>query len=254
MQINTKNFKRAFQYGKPVFHGVNHGIQILLDFIYPPHCILCNIRLDAFHYLCPSCDLTLMNQKQMMVKSHQYDFPNLQKELKLKQVCTLWHFENMIEDLIHRVKYQHEEKLGEWLGCHVENQHLFFSQFVALPLIVPVPLHTQRHRERGYNQSEFIARGIQHELGYPISTRILKRIRKTRTQTALTAEQRQQNVEDAFRVIKSDPIQNRPILLVDDVITTGATMNQCAEVLLNAGSGDVYALALARPLKSDVKN
>ena len=253
MQIKIKNIKRASQFGKPVFHGLNRITQALLDFIYPPHCILCNIRLDAFHYLCPSCESNLEDQKQITVQYRQSDFPNLQKELKLKQVYTLWCFEGAIETLIHRVKYQHEAPLGEWLGRQVDSRHLLFGRLTAPPLIIPVPLHAQRHRERGYNQSEFIARGIQHKLGFPISTRILKRIRKTQTQTALTAEQRQQNVEDAFQVTKSDLVQNKSILLVDDVITTGATINQCAKVLLEAGSGDVYALALARPMESGIK-
>lgn len=246
MQNQNKLFKRAFRFGKPVFRG---GIRALLDFIYPPQCILCNSRLEAFQYLCPSCESAFFRQKQISVQEKQSDFPNLKSKLKLKQVCTLWHFEDTIEELIHRVKYQNGPRLGKWLGMQVEREHGFFSQFTEPPIIIPVPLHAERRRERGYNQSECIAQGLHEKLGYPIHTHILNRVRKTRTQTALTAEERQRNVENAFRVIMAGPIQLKPILLVDDVITTGATVNQCAEVLLEAGCGDVYALALARPLE-----
>ncbi|MFC1502203.1 ComF family protein [bacterium] len=115
-------------------------------------------------------------------------------------------------------------------------------------ILIPVPLHKLRYRERGFNQSEIICRSIGSTVSIPVETDILVRTRNTFTQTKLEAEERIRNVNEAFRVRDPNSVQSRTVILVDDVVTTGSTMNSCAKCLKNAGAEKVIGLALARPV------
>jgi ComF family protein len=123
-------------------------------------------------------------------------------------------------------------------------------EFRSMDLIVPVPLHRSRERERGYNQSALVARGLGQILGVPVSPRALRRNRGTRTQTELSAEERARNVEGAFEVRDPGKVAGLRVLLVDDVLTTGATLDAGAAALRKAGARQVYAAAVASPFRS----
>ncbi len=111
--------------------------------------------------------------------------------------------------------------------------------------LVPVPLHPLRRRERGYNQAEVLARAIGKRMGIPVLD-ILQRVRNTTTQTHFDRKQRMKNLHKAFKIRSTPSIEKAQILLVDDVLTTGSTLDECAKELLAAGSGPVYALAIGR--------
>jgi ComF family protein len=117
------------------------------------------------------------------------------------------------------------------------------SQTSSETLVVPIPIHSARRRERGYNQAELIARGVADALGLPMVD-VLRRTRYTGTQTALSEQQRLVNLTNAFVVHRPAMIRNTRILLVDDVLTTGATLNTAAEALLMAGARRVDALTI----------
>ncbi len=119
---------------------------------------------------------------------------------------------------------------------------------LAVDLIVPVPLHPARLREREFNQSLFLADRLSRHLGVPLSYTNLTRVVHTNAQTTLSRRARLTNLRKAFLVTSPDEIQGKRILLVDDVYTTGATVNECAKVLRKAGAGPVYAITLARTL------
>ncbi len=112
-------------------------------------------------------------------------------------------------------------------------------------LIIPVPLHPSKKRERGYNQSEIIALQISQDMGIRMLN-ILKRVKNTRTQTELSVQERRRNVEGAFVLLQEfkETIKGKKVLLVDDVITTGATLDACSEVLLKNGAQEVYGVTL----------
>ncbi|MDZ7377321.1 MAG: ComF family protein, partial [candidate division KSB1 bacterium] len=112
-------------------------------------------------------------------------------------------------------------------------------------LLIPVPLHKTRARERGYNQSALLCRAIARQTGLPYDEHILKRVRYTRSQTKLSASERLKNVNQAFRIVNKEPIQNKNVILIDDVITTGATMNECARELITNGARTVALCAIA---------
>ena len=114
-----------------------------------------------------------------------------------------------------------------------------------IDLIVPVPLHKLKKAERGYNQSFYIAKGIGKFLGITFSDRIVKRIKYTESQTTMTLNKREENISGAFRVRNKNAIKNKSILIVDDVITTGATISECGKILLEAGAEKIYAASIA---------
>jgi ComF family protein len=117
---------------------------------------------------------------------------------------------------------------------------------IRLDVVVPVPLHGLRRRERGFNQSALLGSGLAKRLKLAYIGRAVRRRVATLTQTHLTAEERMSNVSEAFEVHRVDWVRDRSLLLVDDVITTGATMFACAEALRRAGAAAVYAVSVAR--------
>lgn len=153
-----------------------------------------------------------------------------------------------MREAIHALKYENRPELAEPLARYLvaalltAPRHPFTS---ALDVVVPVPLHEVRRRERGYNQSELLARAFCKRSGLPHAPNLLSRERPTASQVGLNALERQANVAEAF-VAKGD-LAGKQILLVDDVYTTGATMRACAVALQTAGAEAVYGLTLACP-------
>jgi len=115
-----------------------------------------------------------------------------------------------------------------------------------LDLAIPVPLHRQRLRQRGFNQALILAHGISERFSVPLLYDNLTRLRSTRPQVELSGHERTENVKGAFGLARPSEVRDKRILLIDDVFTTGATMNSCAKVLRRAGAKDVVALAVAR--------
>jgi len=154
-------------------------------------------------------------------------------------------FEGALRRAMHQLKYQGEIGLGDSLAA-------LMIPFVEkldweVELLVPVPLGKKRKEERGYNQVGLLARPLSLAMGWKYRPRALSRTRETRSQVGLSAEERRENMRDAFTArVKS--VQGRRVLVMDDVATTGATLDSCARALLEAGAREVYALTLARAL------
>lgn len=157
----------------------------------------------------------------------------------------------MLRELIHLLKYDRVRPAAGVLGRMVSDALLqLVSQFDGKsPWVVPVPLHQKKLRERGFNQSELIARAAMKitPIG-DVNCSVLYRVRPTESQTGLTPQQRRTNIRGAFRVLDSDKISGRDILLVDDVFTTGTTASECARVLRKAGAPRVWVVTVARVL------
>jgi ComF family protein len=152
-------------------------------------------------------------------------------------------FEGPLREAIHVYKYRPLRALGRplaaWMCGHVRIT-------APLDVVMPVPLHRSRLRERGFNQALLLARGVSEAFSIPLRYDALLRTRATRPQVALTGRERKDNVAGAFAVMERDLIAGKRVLLVDDVLTTGATMNECARVLRECGADAVVALTLAR--------
>jgi len=147
--------------------------------------------------------------------------------------------------ILFKLKYQGYKELGEVMGRYMA-QELLTSDFLqGIDFIVPVPLHSKKKKTRGYNQSEWIALGFSHASGIPMDLNILVRIVDNKTQTRKSVFERWENVKDVFQVSCAESLKGKHILLVDDVLTTGATLLSCANALVTSSNVRVSIITLA---------
>jgi len=196
-----------------------------LDAISAPFCSLCGISLSRFAPLCPSCGLR--RHRFSFARSHTLFDPGLQK-------------------IIHMLKYGRKRSLAEPLASLMAVVMSGDSRFEDMEALVPVPLHPIKLRERGYNQSELLASKLSRLTGLPVLAGALIRTVNTPSQSQLNLSQRMINVQEAFRTRTCQSVENRRIVLVDDVLTTGATVDACAAALLDAGAAEVSVITIAR--------
>jgi len=169
-------------------------------------------------------------------------------------------YDGELRDLIHLLKFQQVRPAAAVLGRMLAETVANLEQ--AMPVgriaVVPVPLHTRKQAQRGFNQAEMIARGALRQLARPkrleLCTGVLLREHNTESQIALTRHQRRENLRGAFAVSDPTRILKRDILLIDDVLTTGTTGSECARVLLRAGAARVWVATVARTLKLNISD
>jgi ComF family protein len=159
----------------------------------------------------------------------------------------LGHYEGPLQEAIHRWKYEGKIGLspifGEWMAERLS--HYWDPQ--CFDLILPVPLHQQRLRERGFNQALLLVRELSRRTGIPYRMNVLQKKRPTLPQVQLSGAEREKGVRKSFHILSGEELEGKTILLVDDVYTTGATVNECSKVLLAAGAAriDVFTLTHA---------
>jgi ComF family protein len=164
------------------------------------------------------------------------------------RIFSLYYFEEqgILQPIIHSLKYngftslgiELGKKVGKTIGSEIPQPHY--------DCVIPIPLHRSKQRERGYNQSEYIARGISDVLKiHSVELDGVKRVRPTGSQTHLTIDERKTNMENAFRAVEPVRLKGKHVLLVDDVITTGATIGECARVVKEAGAASVAVASVA---------
>jgi ComF family protein len=156
------------------------------------------------------------------------------------------YFDGPARDLIHRLKYGNKVHLSRPLGLMTARHLSAFAAESGAQLIVPVPLHPKRLRQRGFNQAVLLADFLTKNWHIPTSRNNLRRIRWTEPQIFLSGDERIRNVRGAFAVKYPELFQGKKILLVDDVYTTGSTVAECAKVLKGAGAGEVHVATVVR--------
>jgi ComF family protein len=173
-----------------------------------------------------------------------------------EKACAYGSYEGVLRELIHLLKYEQVEPAANVLGGMLAEA--IGKQKISEPvLMIPVPLHVSKRRQRRFNQAELIERAaLKHAVGSgaKLETKCLVRTRATVSQIGLTRPQRAENIRGAFRVENRDRIAGRSILLVDDVLTTGTTASECARVLRKAGAEKVWVATVARTLKHSDAN
>ncbi len=161
-------------------------------------------------------------------------------------------FEGSLQAAIHRWKYEGKTHLtpffAEWMAEGLNR----YWEVHRLDLLIPVPLHPQRLRERGFNQALLLAKELSCRIGIPCFRTILKKKRPTLPQVNLSGVEREKGLRGAFHVITKEEIMGKSILLVDDVFTTGATVNECSKVLVRGGARKVDVLTLAHAIRSSL--
>ncbi len=219
----------------------------VLDFIYPPTCLACSSHLpngrerlcrscwDSIPRVTPTLPLYLESREKVVASGIMSD------------LISLFVFEKggAFQHLVHALKYQGFEKIGRELGKQLGERVIELG--LQADLLLPVPLHRRKLRERGYNQADAIARGMQMVMKCDLTTDLLRRARFTVSQTTLTLEERKKNMENAFEVVPSRTlmVKGASVIIVDDVLTTGATLISCATALREAGVERVIAASVA---------
>ena len=230
----------------------NKGVSFLLNLLYPPHCVACG-KLGA--WFCMGCVETTPAPEPPLcrhcgkprVRAGLCEDCRQSRSYLAGMRSVALHLPP-IRQAVHALKYEGLKVLAQPLGAMMAE----YWQRAPLPanVIIPVPLHRARIRQRGYNQSLLLARVLGEQIGLELRADLLTRERDTRSQVGLKVAERRDNVSGAFRC-RADDLQGQRVLLVDDVLTTGATLESCAGALLGAGAAEVWALTLTRAVGAD---
>lgn len=161
-------------------------------------------------------------------------------------VCAFSYDQLLAQTIVKGLKYEFLEELAFWMGAQMALAWRLHGRNTPDTLAVPIPLHPRRFRERGFNQAELLGARVAEQCDISFSSSLLKRARSTKKQTELSEQGRFANMRGAFSVISVPHCANRDILLIDDVCTSGATLQEAARILREAGARDVRALVFAR--------
>lgn len=233
----------------------------MLDLWFPPHCEGCGVPIeDAGQVMCNRCrdELPLIHVPRCRQCSFPFDgqmedLPEFDchncRERRFAFACCVapFRFRNPIRQMVLDLKYHGQTRLarplGDWLAQTVATD----TRLDGHPIdgLVPAPLHPVRQRERGYNQAQLLSEQVFNRLGIPILP-ALKRVRYTSTQTIRDRRERMENLRGAFELRKGTEVRGKVLLVVDDVFTTGSTIQECARVLRKAGAREVFAATVAR--------
>lgn len=208
-----------------------------------PLCAACEDQLQPpGPHICQRCGVVLKSGGAHCYacrgsKAHNY---------KCKLIRSAFIFNTSSRALVHALKYQQADYVAPAMGRMLFAQFSKYPELAGIDLIIPVPLHPKKKRQRGYNQSELLARCFAREAGLALDTTSLVRSRHTKSQTKLGRHARLENMVGAFTCVNAPNIKGKTILLIDDVATTGATLEGCAVALKQAGARKIFAYTFAR--------
>ena len=225
-------------------------LDLIRDFVsllYPRLCFACGKTLFRHEkIICTSCLFELPK-----TNFHTYRDSPLDKvfwgRVPVQRTAALYYFSKggKVQHLIHQLKYKGQREVGIYMGKLLGNDLKTDPEFQLIHKIIPVPLHLQKLRKRGYNQSEQFAIGLSEATGIEMDIKSFIRSVATETQTRKSRFARYENVKEIFKVVTPETLENKHILLVDDVITTGSTLESCASILLKVPGVRISVAAIA---------
>jgi ComF family protein len=237
--------------------AIPKALQALTSLFYPATCVVCSANVERADYLCGDCQRRAPRIVPPFCTKCSEPFPGAITQTFSCANCEhrILHFDcavaayrsrGLVRRLVHQFKYAKQRHLrypvAAWLLETLHDPRLHGRQFDA---IVPVPLHPARERERGFNQAVLLAELLAVSAAVPMRL-VLERTRYTTTQTAYDRAERMENLHGAFRLRKNQDVRDLRVLLIDDVLTTGSTLSECARVLRAAGAVSVHAATAAR--------
>lgn len=233
-------------------------IQAILDMLYPVRCPVCgDIVIPKGRRICSTCE----NKPQLIIEprckkcskpidqeQREYCSDCERKKYHFDYGFSLWVYDSVMKKSISDFKYNHKREYAKYYIEKVIFNYKDIIKKLAPDVLVPVPIHKSKYRERGYNQAEILAYGIGKELNIPILPHLLIRNKKTLPQKQLSDKERLKNLQEAFiinnKALSDYPKRLKRILLVDDIYTTGSTIEACTNVLLRNGVEHVYFITL----------
>jgi len=228
---------------------IKNYFNYFLDLIFPKECVGCGIE---GWWICPDCQKEIIAIKSAYCPNCKKLTPNSEfckncrKKYKLAGIIISGHYKfGPLREAIHTYKYDGIFELENFF------RPLLISRLKNnLPqgekIIIPIPLYYKKQRERGFNQAERLAKIISQEFKLPLETKVLKRIKETEAQMSLKKKERGENIAGAFKVTTKNKIKNKTVLLIDDVATTGLTLNEAAKILMSAGAKKVWGIVIAQ--------
>ncbi len=215
----------------------------ILNMLWPTLCPVCMDNRIFDKPLCVNCTKKLTPVPRILLQK-------VQEEVQAEEGNPLFIaflFNNVIQKILHLIKYENFRALAFFIGEET-GKMLKLNQLYLFDAIIPIPIHRKRLRERGFNQAELIAQGIGKQLGIPVLNNVIVRERYTASQTKLNKNNRKKNVKNAFKINDDVSLSGKNVLLLDDVITTGATINECARTLTMTEVKSLLKIAVATPL------
>jgi ComF family protein len=217
------------------------------NLFYPSICCACGNHLyDGEECICISCRMSLpyTNDEQLLWNK---TFKIFAGRARIKAASSLFYFKkkSRVQNLLHYLKYKNHEELGKSLGLMHAQMLSQSDLFKEIDMVIPVPLHPAKLKLRGYNQAALLAKGYSEGLNKLYRDDVLIRTIHTSSQTKKNRYERYENMSSVFSCTLSSEIINKNILLVDDVITTGSTIEACVEVLKIAGCANVFVVSVA---------
>ena len=222
----------------------------VINMFYPNACFLCKTPLiENERHICLECLFDLPKTNYHTNKSNPArDLFAGYQQVNEATAYLFFERDGKTQKMIHSLKYYGNKELAEYLGKTAASELKVYGFFASIDVIIPVPLHPKKEKKRGYNQSEYIAKGLSSVYGCEVDTKSLKRIVYTNTQTRKNIYDRHVNVENIFEATNIENLAGKYVLLVDDVMTTGATTSACIEALRAIPSIKIgiFALSIAR--------
>lgn len=200
----------------------------ILDLIYPQVCGICG-KLNT-KSLCNKCKVKL--EKEFDIQTDNYYADESKNFIEHNY---FFKYENLIRSQILALKFQEKPYVYKTIGYFLKNMQKSFEKLKKYDIIIIVPISMQRIRERGYNQTQLIAREISKIIKVPIGKKIIYKVKNTLPQSSLNKKEREENIKGVYKAINLDLIYNKRILIIDDIYTTGNTVNECANSLIKKG-------------------
>src|SRR5438046_5486381 len=229
----------------------------IVSLLYPPVCAICRANVRAGEYLCDQCEAKVVRIVAPFCQKCSEPFEGAitdaftcancaHRTIHFDAAVAAYRSRGIVRQIVHTFKYGRQTYLRHlvagWLYAALDDERLRNRRF---DIIIPVPLHRTRQRERGFNQASLLAELLSAEISIQ-SKPALERIRYTTTQTALDRAERMENLHNAFRLRKNADVRGLRVLLIDDVLTTGSTLSECARILKCTGAISVHPATAAR--------
>lgn len=251
-QMFTKNHEKLVcKFHVTIFfkylHMKYNPITDFINLLFPDLCIVCGANLlRNEQHICLTC-LHNIPKTNFHLTSDNLVEKRFWGKVQICKGTAFFYFQkgSAFQKLLHSLKYKGNKEIGEILGKYAAADLSESPDFRMIDLIIPVPLHPKKFKKRGYNQSEWIAKGLSTIFGKPYDTTTLFRLRETTTQTKKSVFERYENTEGIFGLLDKNTLSGKHILLVDDVLTTGSTLEACAQTLLNCEDVKVSVFTLA---------